>query len=60
LLASSLSLSRKAGFPTECFLSRKMDISFFPGAGSDGLRVPVAGLTRVDSKRRTYSITADF
>lgn len=37
------------GFPTECFLSRKNDISFFPGAGSDGLRVPVAGLTRVDT-----------
>lgn len=37
------------GFPTECFLSQKIDISFFLGAGSDGLRVPVAGLTRVDT-----------
>lgn len=41
LLASSLSPAHR--------MSRKIDRTFFPGAGSDGLRVPVAGLTRVDT-----------
>lgn len=49
MLACEFPKPRASLLEYACFLSRKNDISFFPGAGSDGLRVPVAGLTRVDT-----------